>query len=35
MNEQLKVIISAEIENLKKNIGNAKKEIGSFKDKVN
>ena len=35
MNEQLKVIISAEIQNLKKNIDSAKKEIGGFKDKVN
>ena len=34
MNEELKVIISAEIGNLKKNISEAKKEIGGFKDQV-
>ena len=34
MNEKLKIIISAEIDNLKKNIDTAKKEVTSFKDKV-
>ena len=34
MNEQLKVIISAEIGKLKKNVQDAKKEISSFKDQV-
>ena len=34
MDEKLKVIISAEIGNLKKNINEAKKEISGFKDQV-
>lgn len=34
MNEELKVIISAEIANLKSKVATAKKEIGTFKDKV-
>lgn len=34
MNEELKVIISAEISNLKKNINEAKKETSGFKDQV-
>ena len=34
MDEKLKVIISAEISNLKKNINEAKKEISGFKDQV-
>lgn len=34
MNEELKVIISAEIGKLKKNISEAKKEISGFKDQV-
>lgn len=34
MNEELKVIISAEIGNLKKNVSEAKKEISGFKDQV-
>ena len=34
MDEKLKVIISAEIGNLKKNISEAKKEISGFKDQV-
>lgn len=35
MNEQLKIIISAEIDKLKQNVDNAKKEIKSFKEQVN
>ena len=34
MNEELKVIISAEIDKLKKNASEAKKEISGFKDQV-
>ena len=34
MNEELKVIISAEIGKLKKNVSEAKKEISGFKDQV-
>lgn len=34
MNEELKVIISAEISKFKQNVDNAKKQISSFKDKV-
>lgn len=34
MNEELKVIISAEIDKLKKNVSEAKKEISGFKDQV-
>lgn len=34
MNENLKIIISAEIENLKKNVDNAKKQVKSFKEQV-
>lgn len=34
MNEQLKLIISAEIDKLKQNVQKAKDEINSFKDKV-
>lgn len=35
MNEQLKVIITAEIDKLKQNVENAKKQVSSFKDEVN
>lgn len=35
MNEQLKIIISAEIDKLKKNVDEAKSKVGSFKDEVN
>ena len=34
MNENLKIIISAEISNLKNNIAQAKKEVSGFKDEV-
>lgn len=34
MNEELKVIISAEIEKLKNGVNNAKKQIGNFKEQV-
>ena len=34
MNEQLKIIISAEINNLKQNVDTAKKQVKSFKDQV-
>ena len=34
MNEELKVIISAEISKLKKGVDDAKKEINSFKEQV-
>lgn len=34
MNEKLKIIISAEIDNLKKNVETAKKEVKSFKEQV-
>jgi hypothetical protein len=34
MNEQLKIIISAEIDKLKQNVNNAKKEMNSFKEQV-
>ena len=34
MNEKLKIIISAEIDNLKNNVTQAKKEISGFKDEV-
>ena len=34
MNEELKVIISAEIKKLKDNVNKAKQEVSSFKDKV-
>ena len=34
MNEELKVIISAEIANLKRNLEDAKKQVSSFKDKT-
>lgn len=35
MNEQLKIIISAEIDKLKKNVDEAKSKVSSFKDEVN
>ena len=34
MNEELKIIISAEINNLKQNVDTAKKQVKSFKDQV-
>ena len=34
MNEALKIVISAEIDNLKQNINNAKKQVKSFKEQV-
>ena len=34
MNEELKIIISAEIDNLKQNVDTAKKQVKSFKDQV-
>ena len=34
MNEQLKIIISAEIDKLKQNVDNAKKQVKSFKEQV-
>ena len=34
MNERLKIIISAEIDNLKKNVNDAKKQVKSFKEQV-
>lgn len=34
MNEELKIIISAEISKLKKGVADAKKEVGSFKEQV-
>lgn len=34
MNEELKIIISAQIDKLKQNVDKAKKEVESFKDKV-
>ena len=34
MNEQLKIIISAEVAKLKQNLADAKSQVSSFKDKV-
>lgn len=34
MNEELKIIISAEVDKLKQGVANAKKQIGSFKEQV-